>query len=304
MTLLLESKVGMKKLSDVYRPGHLAVSIELFPPKSATGEQSLYEHVGKLIKYSPDFITCTYGAGGSTRDKTLEIVREVKSRFGIPVASHLTVVGSTVEQLRDYMRQAQAADIDFIVALRGDPPQGQSSFVATVGGLQHANELVELIGREFPGFGIAVAGYPEKHSEATCFDSDLLHLKNKVDAGADVVLTQLFFDNRDFFRFRDRCAAIGITAPIVPGILPVTNLKQIQRIATLCGSKIPQSFVSDLSRSDAPDWQMKVGIEFALDQVNELVLQGVLGLHFYVLNQSQSMLAVLEGLQIRSPRPA
>ena len=300
----IASKIGMKKLRDVYRPDHLAVSIELFPPKTASGEHSLYEHVGKLVEYHPDFVTCTYGAGGSTRDKTLEIVRQIKLRFGIPVASHLTVVGSTVDQLRDYLRRAQAGGIDFVVALRGDPPQGQSSFVATAGGLRHANELVELIGREFPGFGIAVAGYPEKHSEAVSFDSDLLHLKNKVDAGADVVLTQLFFDNRDFFQFRDRCAAQGIGVPIVPGILPVTNLKQIQRIASLCGSKIPGKFINDLNRSDLPQWQMQVGIEFALNQVHELIQQGVLGLHFYVLNQSQAMLAILEGLQIRSSRTA
>ena len=292
----------MGTLRDVYRAGRLGVSIELFPPKTAAGEQSLYAHVGKLIEYGPDFVTCTYGAGGSTRDKTLDIVRQVKSRFDVPVASHLTVVGSTVDQLREYLRQAAEAKVDYLVALRGDPAQGQSSFQATAGGLRHANELVELIHREFPQFGVAVAGYPEKHQEAASFDADLGNLKRKVDAGSDVVLTQLFFDNRDFFRFRERCDALGIRTPIVPGILPVTNLKQIQRIASLCGAKIPQTFVDDLSRSDQPQWQMQVGIEFALHQVHELVRRGVPGLHFYVLNQSQAMLAILEGMQIRAQR--
>ncbi len=297
-----DSFADMKKLNDVYRAGRVAISIELFPPKTTAGEQALYEHVRKMIEYGPDFVTCTYGAGGSTRDKTLEIVRQVKTKFGVPVASHLTVVGSTVDQLREYLQQAVQADVDYVVALRGDPPQGETSFQVTAGGLRYACELVELIHREFPQFGVAVAGYPEKHQEAASFDSDLGYLKNKVDAGSDLVITQLFFDNRDFLRFRDRCDAIGIRAPIVPGILPVTNLKQIRRIASLCGANIPQSFIDHLARSDQPEWQLQAGIEFALTQVHELIRQGVPGLHFYVLNQSQAMLAILEGLQIRSPR--
>lgn len=292
----------MKKLSDLYSAGRLAVSIELFPPKTPAGEESLYEHVRKLMEFGPDFVTCTYGAGGSTRDKTLDIVRQVKARFDVSVASHLTVVGSTIGQLREYLRQAADGGIDYIVALRGDPPQGQTSFQATEGGLKYASQLVALIRQEFPQFGIAVAGYPEKHREAPSFEADLGHLKSKVDAGANVVLTQLFFDNVDFFRFRERCAALGVAAPIVPGILPVTNLKQIQRIASLCGSKIPPSFVERLAQHDNPEWQQEVGVDFAIRQVNELIHSGVPGLHFYVLNQSRAMLAILEGISARSLR--
>jgi methylenetetrahydrofolate reductase (NADPH) len=292
----------MKKLRDVYRPGHLALSVELFPPKTPAGLVSLYEHVEKLIEYGPDFITCTYGAGGSTRDRTLEIVREVKRRFHIPVASHLTVVGSTIEQLREYLRQARRDNIDFVVALRGDPPKGEQAFRPVAGGLRYANELVSLIRAEFPEFGIAVAGYPEKHQESPSFELDTQYLKAKVDAGSDVILTQLFFDNADFFRFRERCQTLGISAPIVPGILPVTNLKQIQKIASLCGAKIPSTFVDRLAHSDDSQWQLQVGVEFALQQVQELIQQGVPGLHFYVLNQSQAMLSILETLQIRSSR--
>jgi methylenetetrahydrofolate reductase (NADPH) len=294
----------MPNLADIYRPGHLAISIELFPPKTPAGEQSLHAHIAKLVDYAPDFITCTYGAGGSTRDKTLEIVRDIKLRFGLPVASHLTVVGSTIEQLREYLSRARSAEIDFVVALRGDPPQGHSSFQVTPGGLQHANELVALIRRDYSEFGVAVAGYPETHREAPDWVTDLRHLKRKVDAGADVVLTQLFFDNRDFLQFRQRCHAAGIRAPIVPGILPVTNLKQVERIAVLCGAKIPTQFVHRLGQSDSPEWQAQVGIEFALEQVNGLVQAGVPGLHFYVLNQSQAMLAILDGLRLRSGRTA
>jgi methylenetetrahydrofolate reductase (NADPH) len=229
-------------------------------------------------------------------------VQQVKRQFGLPVATHLTVVGSTVDQLREYLSQAAQGEIDFVVALRGDPPQGQASFQVTAGGLRYANELVALIRREFAGFGIAVAGYPEKHQEALSVEADLRNLKTKVDAGADVVLTQLFFDNRDFFRFRERCDDAGISVPIVPGILPVTNLGQIQRIASLCGAKIPAAFVEKLGHSDQPDWQRQVGVEFALNQIHELTQMGVPGLHFYVLNQSQAMLAILEGMQIRPHR--
>lgn len=292
----------MKKFRDIYRPGHLAVSIELFPPKTPAGMVSLYEHVEKLVEYGPDFITCTYGAGGSTRDKTLEIVRQIKQRFGRPVASHLTLVGSSVDQLREFLGRAQQDQVDFIVALRGDPPQGETNFRVADGGLRHASELVSLLRAEFPEFGIAVAGYPEKHQEAPSFEIDTQRLKAKVEAGADVVLTQLFFDNADFFRFRERCDELDVATPIVPGILPVTNLRQIQKIASLCGAKIPSAFIERLSRSDQSEWQTQVGIEFALQQVQDLVRAGVPGVHFYALNQSQAMLAILEALQIRSSR--
>src|SRR6187399_1037606 len=226
-------------LDSAYTPGRLALSFELFPPKTAEGEAALYGHVERLMAFKPRFVTCTYGAGGSTRNRTLAIVEQVKRRFEVPVASHLTCVGSTVDELRTYLAEAEARGIDYIVALRGDPPRGESAFTAVAGGLRYGNELVSLIRRDFPGFGIAVAGYPETHREAASAEADLSNLKRKVDAGADVVLTQLYYRNDDFFRFRDRCHAIGLTVPIVPGILPVTNLSQVQRIASLCGATLP-----------------------------------------------------------------
>ena len=225
-------------LKNTFLSDGLVVSFELFPPKTTKGETALYKHVSELMKFNPDFVTCTYGAGGSTRDKTLEIVGKIKNDFDVPVASHLTLVGSTVDDLRQYLTTAQQQGVDYIVALRGDPPKGQENFSQTEGGLRYANELVELIEAEFPDFGVLVAGYPEKHCEAPTMELDLENLKRKVDAGADAIVTQVFYHNDDFFRFRDRCQALGIEAPVVPGILPVTSLSQIERIASLCLSLI------------------------------------------------------------------
>jgi methylenetetrahydrofolate reductase (NADPH) len=284
-------------IADIYGPDRSGISFELFPPKTEKGEAALYRHVAQLMEFQPDFITCTYGAGGSTQSKTLEIVERVKKQFDVPVASHLTCVGSTVDQLRDYLNRAKEAGVDFIVALRGDPPQGEEKFVAVEGGLRYANELVELIRSEFPNFGIAVAGYPEKHQEAPSAEVDLENLKRKVDAGGDVVLTQLFYENKNFYEFQKRYDAIGISAPLIPGILPVTNLAQIQRITALCGAVLPESFVSELSKKDDEEWQFQAGVDFATQQVKQLLNDGARGVHFYVLNKSQATSAVLRGIR-------
>lgn len=284
-------------LASHYGPDKFGLSFELYPPKTAQGEAAMYRHVQELYQRGPSFFTCTYGAGGSTRQKTLEVVGEVKRRFGLPVASHLTCVGSTVDQLRDYLTRAVEAGVDYVVALRGDPPAGTTQFEPPPGGLRYANELVTLIKSDFPHLGIAVAGYPETHREAPSSDADLLNLRRKVDAGADVIITQLFYNNDDFFRFRDRCATLGIQVPIIPGILPVNNLSQIQRLSSMCGASLPADFVAKLSAGDDADWQYHVGQEFASRQVRELMKQGVPGLHFYVLNKSHSTLAVLQTIQ-------
>ena len=281
-------------LGDYFSGGKPGLSFELYPPKTDEGVDLLLEAVAELIEFSPDFFTCTYGAGGSTRDRTLQILTEVKSRFNVPVASHLTCVGSTVEQLRGYLQTAILKGTEHIVALRGDPPKGQTEFHQTEGGLKYANELVSLIRSEFPELGIAVAGYPEVHQEAPSAEVDLANLKRKVDAGADIIVTQLFYINEDFFRFRDRCVAAGITIPIVPGILPVTNLSQIQRIALLCKAKLPESFINRLGENTDPNWQFSIGVEFAQRQVAELLNNGIPGVHFYVLNKSQATAEVLK----------
>jgi methylenetetrahydrofolate reductase (NADPH) len=272
------------------------LSFELFPPKTPAGETAMYDNVGHLMAFQPDVITCTYGAGGSTRAKTLEITTEVKRRFGVRVASHLTCVGATVDQLRDYLREARGRGVDNIVALRGDPPKGETTFQAVEGGLRYANELLALVKSEFPSYGVAVAGYPETHQEAPSFEVDLQNLQRKVAAGADVVITQLFYDNADFFRFRGACERLGIRVPIIPGILPVTNLGQIQRITSLCKACLPESFIAKLSEKDDADWQFQVGVEFATRQVQELIDRGIPGIHFYVLNKSPATTAVLQAV--------
>lgn len=289
-------------LNDLFKSKSLVVSYELFPPKTEKGVSNLMKNVKQLMEHEPDFITCTYGAGGSTQNRTLEIIKKVKSEFGVPVASHLTCVGSTVNDLKKYLQSAKDAGVDYIVALRGDPPEGSDSFVQTEGGLGYANELVELIRKDFNDFGIAVAGYPEKHREAPSMDVDLDNLKRKVDAGSDVILTQLFYDNDDFFRFRDQCNAKGISVPIIPGLLPVTSLSQIQRIASLCAAKLPKDFVEELSKKDDPKWHFEVGVAQAVEQTRGLLEGGVDGLHYYVLNKAGATRAILAAVDIASVR--
>lgn len=287
------------KLSAAYGPGKIGLSFELFPPKTPQGVANLFEHVARLVDFRPSYITCTYGAGGSTQELTLEIVARVHNEFQLPVATHLTCVNRTVEQLREYLRTARDLNVRNVVALRGDPPKGDTAFRPVEGGLCYANELVALIGNEFPELGIAVAGYPEKHQEAPSPEIDLANLKRKVDAGADVVITQLFYNNEDFFRFRDRCDTLGIRVPIIPGLLPVTNFAQIKRITSLCGAQLPLPFVNRLEAAgDAIDDQFQIGVEFATQQTKELLDAGVPGIHYYVLNRSEATAAVLGNVEL------
>ncbi len=286
-------------LHTVYGPGKFGLSFELFPPKSEAGEAALHKNLSELMAFSPSYVTCTYGAGGSTRDKTLEIVENVRRQFGCPVASHLTCVGSTVDELRAYLAEAWRRGIQNIVALRGDPPKGETTFQQTAGGLCYAADLVKLIREEYSQFGIAVAGYPETHQEAVSPDDDLDNLKRKIDAGGHAIITQLFYDNQDFFRFRERCQRAGIHAPLVPGILPVTNLAQIRRIASLCKARLPDDFIAALSRHEADeDGQFEVGVDYATRQVQELVDADAPGMHFYVLNKAQATGRVLRAVSL------
>jgi methylenetetrahydrofolate reductase (NADPH) len=285
-------------LANLYQR-HFGLSFELYPPKTDKGVGALMRHVEQLNRFRPDYFTCTYGAGGSTRNKTLDIVTGVKERLNIPVASHLTCVGASVDELRNYLAEASTRGVDYIVALRGDPPQGETEFSPQSDGFGYANELVELIRSEFSQFGIAVAGYPEMHREAPDFATDIQNLKRKVDAGGQIVITQLFYQNEDFYRFRDTCDQAGINVPLIPGLLPVTNLSQIQRITSLCGARLPESFVSRLGERDDDVWQFQVGVDFAVEQVKDLVANGVNGLHFYVLNQSAATSEVLQAVDLQ-----
>jgi methylenetetrahydrofolate reductase (NADPH) len=282
-------------ITDAYRPGRFGLSFELFPPKTPESAAQMWRTVDELMAFEPAMITCTYGAGGSTRGTTLEVLQGVRSRHEIPVASHLTCVGSSVDELRDYLHAAAAQGVAAIVALRGDPPKGETAFTPVAGGLRYASELVALIRSEFPHFGILVAGYPETHQEAVSPEADLENLKRKCDAGGDVVVTQLFYDNADFFRFRDRCSALGITASIVPGVMPVTNFAQIRRIASLCKARLPEDFTRAFEAAGEDEAaQFEAGVSFAARQVEGLMAGGVPGMHFYVLNKSPATIRVLE----------
>ena len=282
-------------IRDAYESGGFGLSFELFPPKSPESEAAMWRTVAELMAYEPALVTCTYGAGGSTRGTTLDVLRGLRERHDVAVASHLTCVGSTVDELRSYLQEAIDLGVAAIVALRGDPPKGETEFKQSEGGLRYAAELVALIRAEFPDLGILVAGYPETHQEAVSPSADLENLARKVEAGGDVIVTQLFYDNADFFRFRDECAARGIRAAIVPGVMPVTNYTQIRRIASLCKARLPDSFTQSFEAAGADETaQFDAGVSFAARQVEELIEAGVPGIHFYVLNKSPATVRVLD----------
>ena len=279
------------------------ISFEVFPPKTEQSEARLDAALPRLRALRPRFMTCTYGAGGSTRDKTLGIAARIKNELGLDAACHLTCVGSSRAELREMVGRITSAGLDNIVALRGDPPQGEKEFEPAPDGLRYGNELVELI-RGMPGgdgIGIAVAGYPEKHLEAPDKATDMVNLKRKVGAGADVVITQLFFDNDEFFSFRDEARRQRLGVPIVPGLMPIQSAKQIQRMAAMCGASIPGELRRRLEMtSDDLAATRRLGTEYCLEQAQGLLKQGVPGLHFYVLNQAEQMEAVVSGLGLQA----
>lgn len=273
-------------------------SFELFPPKTEAGMKKIERIVPELIDLGPDFFTVTYGAMGTTREKTLEIARSIKATHDIETACHLTCVGSSREELDRLLDSIHDSGIENIVALRGDPPVGESEFKAVEGGYEHAVDLVRHIRERADNeFGIAVAGYPEKHVEAVDFDTDLAFLKDKVDAGADIVVTQLFYDNAAFFRFEERARTLGIECPIVPGILPILSAQQIRRITSMCGTCIPTELQESLEAAgDDRDATVEIGVSQAVNQVRELLEHGVPGIHFYVLNAAAHMVRVFSEL--------
>jgi len=280
--------------------GQPVVSFEFFPPKTPQGDQSLLEKtIPALLKAKPDFCSVTYGAGGSTRDKTLMIVDRIQRQHGLTAVAHLTCVCATREQIRELLVQIQSLGVRNLLALRGDPPGG-GEFRPTPGGFEYSSQLVEFI-REQGGFSIGVAGFPEGH--VACKEgkaADWAHLKTKIDAGADFVLTQLFFDNADFFEFRDHMQRRhGVSIPIVPGIVPILSGSQIKRFTSMCGARIPQRLASRLDElGDNDDAVTEFGIEYATRQCEELLRGGAPGIHFYTLNKACSTLRILKNLQI------
>jgi methylenetetrahydrofolate reductase (NADPH) len=291
------------RIKDVYRDG-FRYSFEVFPPKTPQGDESLYEHLGELIPWNPGFVSCTYGAGGSTRGRTVEICQQIQSRWPVTATAHFTCVGSSREELLEWLELARRSGIQNIMALRGDPPAGQTDFKMAPGGLRYANELVELIRTHHPEVGIGVAGYPEKHPQAADAQVDLQNLKRKVAAGADAVFTQLFFDNQAFFRFVDQARSAGIDVPIVPGVMPITDFARIKRITSMCGAVVPPALAAKLEQAQASAAdQFRIGVDFAIQQCQELMAAGVPGIHFYVLNRSEAAHEILKGLSAPQAAP-
>ncbi len=281
-----------------FAPGKAPVlSFEIYPPKTEKAMRDLDDALPRLVALKPTFITVTYGALGSTRERTLDVVERIRREYAVETASHITCVGASRGDVDRILERLRAASIENVVALRGDPPRGESAFVPVEGGFAHANELVEHI-RGRGGFGIAVAGYPEKHVEAPDFETDLRNLKRKVEAGADCVITQLFFDNAHYFRFVERARELGIRVPIVPGILPAQSLGQVRRMTSLCGATIPPRLERALETAAPDEKAMEdVGVRWATEQCLELIERGAPGLHFFVLNRAGQMERILPAIR-------
>lgn len=276
---------------------HPLRSLEFFPPKDDTGVAALRETAVALQRIQPDFVSVTYGAGGSTRERTAQVSRLLREELGFTVMPHLTCVGHSRAELHELADRIHEAGFRNIMTLRGDPPKGSTEFKPTPDGLRYASELVALLKSRHADFCLGVGGYPEKHPEAASTADDLAHLKAKVDAGADFITTQLFFDNAVYFRFVERCRAAGITVPIVPGIMPVLSLHQIRRFTSMCGASLPAKLVTRLEAAgDKPEIVETIGIDWALGQIRELLAQGAPGYHIYILNRANSALALAGGL--------
>ncbi|MGJ3243817.1 MAG: methylenetetrahydrofolate reductase [NAD(P)H] [Opitutales bacterium] len=274
------------------------LSVEFFPPKDEAGEASLYRTAAQIKEEArPDFVSVTYGAGGTTRERTLQHARRLKDEYGFEVMPHLTCVGHSRDELREIISGFRDDGFRAIMALRGDPPKGEKTFKPHPDGLAYGSDLVAFIKDEYPEFEVGAGGYPEKHPEADTLDSDLSNLLKKTRAGADFITTQLFFDNRDFLTWRDKAQALGVNIPIVPGLMPVLSLKQVERFCGFCGATIPQALRERLEavQGDAKA-EARVGQEWATEQANELLESGVPGIHFYILNRSESTLAVIREL--------
>ena len=280
-----------------------SVSFEFFPPKTDAGFDKLRETVASLKPLGPTYVSVTYGAGGSTRAKTVELVGEIQRDLGINAMAHLTCVGHTRDEIGDVLDELWDKGVRNVLALRGDPPEGSRFFTPVDGGFANSGDLVAYVkGRH--DFFVAVAGYPEGHPECLNRTRDLEHLKAKVDAGADAVVTQLFFDNAFFYDWRDRCSRMGIDVPITAGIMPVQNVGQIKRFVTMCGAKIPHPLLTKLEslEGDAAAVE-RAGVDYAARQCQDLIFHGVDGLHFYTLNKSNATVEIFEKLDLPAHDP-
>lgn len=285
------------RIIDILKSGKRCVSFEFFPPKDDEGFAELFRTIEALKPLEPTYVSVTYGAGGSTRRKTVELVKRIKHEIGIEAMAHLTCVGAQQGEIQEVLEDLLEGGIENVLPLRGDPPKGEEKFVRTPGGFGYANELIAFIRGGYP-FCLGAACYPEMHPEAPDAATDLLNVKRKVDAGADFLISQLFFDNADFLRFRDRAAAAGISVPILAGIMPILSVKQIKRFTKMCGASIPPNLLAKIEGvEDDPEAVRQVGMYHAARQCEQLLAQGVAGLHFYTLNRSTATRAVYQEIR-------
>jgi methylenetetrahydrofolate reductase (NADPH) len=281
--------------------GEPVFSFEFFPPKTPEGEATLRETLALLGDLAPSFVSVTYGAGGTTRARTVEITKWIKQELGIEAMAHLSCVGEPVERLREILDEIGEAGIENVLALRGDAPRGETEWKPHPGGLKYSTELAALISEDY-GYCIGAACFPEVHPEAADLASDLRFLKEKVAAGARFLVTQLFFDNELYFDFVREARAVGIDVPIVAGIMPITNFKQITTITGMCGATIPPGVMAELERrADDPDAVLQFGVAYAAQQCADLLRRGAPGIHFYTLNRSPATRAILSSLKLHRP---
>jgi methylenetetrahydrofolate reductase (NADPH) len=285
------------RIEQILREDQPVFSFEFFPPRTPEGDENLRKALDDLKDDEPSYVSVTYGAGGSSRDKTVDIVKSIKRQYGIEAMAHFSLVGQSVDDLRRQLDEIAEAGIENVLALRGDPPGGETEWIAHPEGLHYSVELIEMIKRDYD-FCVGAACFPEVHPDAASPEEDMKYLKAKVDAGASFLITQLFFDNKDYFAFVDNAREIGIDVPIIPGIWPVTNYTQIKRIADLCKSRFPERFECELAeRKDDLSAVTDLGVAYATLQCIELLSKGAPGIHFYTLNRSPATRAILAALR-------
>ena len=289
------------RISEILEQRRPVFSFEFFPPKTDEGKRTLEGTLEVLRGDAPDYVSMTYGAGGTTRNSTVELTRWIKQDLGIEAMAHLSCVGEPTERLVEILGEIDAAGVENVLALRGDPPRGETEWTPHPGGLHYSVELIRLI-RERYDFCVGAACFPEIHPDAPDRVSDLRYARAKQDAGAGFLITQLFFDNELYFEFVDEARAAGISVPIIPGIMPITNYSQIKRFTDLCGASIPEALESELNgRADDPEAVAELGVAYATLQCSDLLARGAPGIHFYTLNRSPATRAILAALRAAHP---
>lgn len=290
-------------ISRIFEENRIAFSFELFPPKSQEAAEQLFDTISDLSPLELAYVSVTYGAGGSTRNLSHDLVVRIQKETDLTVVSHLTCVGSTRDEIKKVLDTYQESGIENILALRGDPPKGQGTFEPTPGGFTYAAELVEFIKKNYPHIGIGVAGFPEGHPETPNRLLEMDYLKAKVDAGADYICTQLFFDNSEYYDFCERCELVGIKIPIIAGIAPVTSTTLMRKMAEVsAGTRFPARFIKGFQRAQSAEHEYKVGIHWATEQVRDLIDQNVKGIHLYTLNKSCATRQIYDSLGVTTTR--